>query len=63
MKVSINRIKGALLVILGAIWIVFVYNFDTLMGKPTAFGIKAIFCFIAGMIAIVNGIRIYRRRE
>jgi uncharacterized membrane protein required for colicin V production len=57
-----DKLKGVLLVISGVIWIIFVYNFDALIDKPKAFGTKAVLGFILGIIAVINGIRIYRRR-
>ena len=56
-----EKIKGISLMIMGIIWIWFIYNLDTLMHRPTAFGTKAILGFVLGIIATINGIRIYRR--
>ena len=57
-----RKIKGIVLVISGVAWIVLVYNFDTFLHRPTVFGTKAIICFAVGFIAVINGIRIFRRR-
>ena len=57
-----NKIKGVLLVVLGATWIIFVSVFDDLIGKPKGVGGKAVCAFIVGAITVVNGIRIYRRK-
>jgi len=58
---SVNKRKGVLLVILGVVWIIFVYNFDTLSGRTTKFGDKALLGFALGILSVINGIRIYRR--
>ncbi len=57
-----NKIKGIALIILGMVWVVFVYNFDNLMKKPTAFGTKAVLALLIGLVAAINGMRIYRRK-
>ena len=59
---SVNKIKGVALIIFGIFWSIIVYNFDTLMNRPTAFGTKAVIGFVIGVIALVNGMRIYRRK-
>ncbi len=51
-----------LLFILGIAWIVFVYNFDSLAGKTKGFGLKAGLAFLMGIVMLVNGIRILRRK-
>jgi hypothetical protein len=58
----INKIKGAALVILGLIWIFFVYNFDALNHRITRFEAKAILGFALGLIMLVNGVRIFLRK-
>ena len=59
----INKIKGAALVVLALGWIVFVYNFDVLVSsRPRAFGIKAVICLAAGLIVLINGLRIILRK-
>ncbi len=58
-----QRIKGILLVILGIAWIFFVYNFNALLGRPTVLEVKPIPGILAGIIAIINGIRIYKRNN
>ena len=58
-----NKLKGAILAILGIFWIVFVYNFDAVLNRKTAFGTKAIICFVIGGIAVINGIRIFKRKS
>lgn len=58
-----DKLKGVLITTLGIAWIIFVSDFDALMDRPKAFGTKAIIGFIVGIIAIVNGIRIYRRKN
>jgi len=57
----LEKIKGAAVFICGLALIVFIFNFDRLIGRPAHFGAKAIIGFIFGMIMAVNGIRIYRR--
>lgn len=57
-----NRVKGAVLVLLGIWSIVFVYHFDASLGRVTVFGTKAIICFAFGILTVVNGIRIFRRK-
>lgn len=56
------RLKGALLFVLGIVWIIFVCKFDYLMRKAQGFGMKAGLAFILGIVMLVNGIRIFRRR-
>ena len=59
----INKIKGIGLILSGLCWIFFIYNFDALvLGRPRAFGVKALICFAAGLIALVNGVRIISRK-
>ena len=58
---TVNKRKGILFIILGIVWIVFVYDFDNLIGRPTLFDTKAILSFLAGIICVVNGTRIYPR--
>ena len=59
----INKVKGILLILFGFFWILFVHNFDSLvLARPRAFGLKAIICFAAGAVALINGIRIWLRR-
>ena len=59
----INKIKGTMLILLGFCWIIFVYNFDALaLARPRAFGLKAVICFAAGAIALINGLRIGARK-
>ena len=58
-----NKIRGVVLVVLALGWIVFVYNFDALvLARPRAFGVKAVICFAAGIIALINGLRIISRK-
>lgn len=57
-----EKIKGTVVFVCGLSWITFVCNFDRLMNKPALFGLKAYVGFIAGIIMIVNGIRIYLRK-
>lgn len=59
----INKAKGVFLIFLGIAWLVFVYKFDSLMNRPRIFGTKAVIGFGIGVIMLVNGIRIYRRKE
>lgn len=49
--------------ILGIAWIILVFKFDDLAGKPRGFGVKAGICLAAGLIAVINGIRIYRGKD
>ncbi|KKT45907.1 MAG: hypothetical protein UW39_C0036G0003 [Parcubacteria group bacterium GW2011_GWC2_44_17] len=59
----INKIKGIGLILSGLCWILFVYNFDALvLSRPRAFGVKAFICFAAGLIALINGLRIILRK-
>jgi hypothetical protein len=58
-----NKTKGVILVVCGIAWVIFVYNFDVFMGKPRAFDTKALLCFAFGAIAVINGIRIYKRKR
>lgn len=58
---SVNKIKGILLITFAIAWMVFIYNFDALMHRPASFNTKATLGFILGIIAFINGIRIYRR--
>lgn len=57
-----DKIKGILLILFGVFSIIFIYNFDTLMAKPADFGSASILGLFTGIIAIINGIRIYRRK-
>lgn len=59
----LNKIKGVVVFILGIAWIILVFKFDDLAGKPRGFGVKAGICLTAGLIAVINGIRIYRRKD
>lgn len=58
-----DRVKGILLVILGAVWIFFVYNFNFLLGRQTVLEVRPIPGIFTGIIAVINGIRIYRRNN
>lgn len=57
-----EKIKGAAVFFCGLAWIVFVYNFDRLMNKPTLFGLKVAVGFVLGIIMIINGVRIWLRK-
>lgn len=57
-----NKAKGAVVFILGIVWIIFVCSFDFLMRKAQGFGLKAGICFLLGAVMLVNGIRILRRK-
>lgn len=57
-----DKIKSKMLVIGGISWIIFVLKFDAIIGKPQGFGIHAVFAIAAGIISIVNGLRISRRK-
>jgi hypothetical protein len=59
----VNKVKGLILVAGGIIWMFFVYNFDNLLNRENAFGTKAIIGFIIGLIMVINGIRIYLRKQ
>lgn len=56
-----NKVKGAVVFILGIVWVIFVYKFDSLMRKTQGVGLKAGICFLLGAVMLVNGIRIFRR--
>jgi|GEM_PF-3444529 hypothetical protein len=58
----INKIKGVFLIILGAAWIAFVYNFYTFRLEPPSLISKVVLGFILGAIMMINGMRIYRRK-
>jgi hypothetical protein len=61
--ITLNKIKGIMLIVLGIAWVIFVYNFDTLiMHRERLFDTKAILGFILGTIMLVNGVRIYLRK-
>lgn len=57
-----DKLKGILLVILGISGIIFLSNFDIPMRKRNNFRPKVALGFIIGVISVVNGIRIYRRK-
>ena len=57
-----NKLNGILLILTGIYVIILVFNFDYLMKKKPDFGVAGIIGLLAGMIAIINGIRIYRRK-
>lgn len=56
------KLRGTLLFVLGIAWIAFVCKFDSLMRKTQGFGMKAGLAFVMGIVMLVNGIRIFRRR-
>jgi hypothetical protein len=63
LKLYWNKILGICLFISGIIFIYLVYNFDNLIRhEPVKLGTKALLGIIAGCIAAINGIRIYRRK-
>lgn len=57
-----EKIKGAVVFLCGLGWIMFIYGFDRLMNKPAILGFKAEVGLAAGVIVIINGIRIYLRK-
>jgi hypothetical protein len=57
-----NKIKGSIIIVIGIMWFLFVYNFDGIKARPTAFGAKAIIGFVMGVVMIINGVRICRRK-
>jgi len=57
-----DKLKGALIILAGVCGIIFVFNFDRLMGKSADFGWCAAIAYLAGITAIVNGVRIFRRK-
>lgn len=60
--IQVNKLRGVLLIILGTAWIIFVYSFDRIVGKPVnELGHFSFLCFALGVLSIVNGIRIYNR--
>ena len=57
-----ERIKGAIVLLGGIVWVAFVMGFDCLMNKPAILGAKAVIGLGAGIIMIINGIRIGLRK-
>lgn len=57
-----EKIKGAAVFSCGLGWVMFVYGFDRLMNKPVILGAKAAVGLVAGIIMVINGIRIYLRK-
>ena len=54
--------KGAVVLLGGIAWAIFVLNFDLLMNKSDILGLKAVIGLGAGIIMIINGIRIGLRK-
>lgn len=57
-----EKIKGATVFLCGLGWIMLICGFDRLMNKPAILGLKAEVGLAAGVIMVINGIRIYLRR-
>jgi len=57
-----DKAKGIVIIASGIALIIFVYNFDALMARPTEFGASSKLGFIIGVISVINGLRIYRRK-
>jgi hypothetical protein len=57
-----DKLKGVLLILAGACGIVFVFNFDRLMGKNADFGWYTAVAYLTSITAILNGMRIYLRK-
>ena len=57
-----ERIKGAIVLLGGIVWVAFVMGFDCLMNKPAILGAKAVIGLGVGIVMIINGIRIYFRK-
>jgi len=57
-----ERMKGAVVLLGGIAWAIFVLNFDLLMNKSDILGLKAVIGLGVGIVMIINGIRIYFRK-
>jgi hypothetical protein len=58
-----EQIKGSVIFTVGVFLVGIAVMYDGILGRPTAFGTKAIAAIVVGLVCIVNGIRIFNRKS